>query len=123
MRAAYAKAILVGSKGRKNNGCSSGMGSIALDQLLKSRERSGPLFSRLGPDGRQFEGIPHHVPRGGQRRQMALGDGLHQNIPQRRAFAWPGNDWNLQRVRGELIQQHIFTAAANDMESLNLLSE
>ena len=53
---------------------------------------------------------------------MTERDGLNGNIAERGAFRRAGEHGNFQRVRGELIQRCVLTAAADDVQFLKFFA-
>ena len=71
--------------------------------------------------GAHLERAPHHLPAFRKRAEQAQADRLHQHIADRGRFDGAGDDRAIARIGGELAQQRVLAAAADDVDRVQLL--
>src|SRR6185312_2599992 len=81
-----------------------------------------PRFSLTWRKGLHLEGATHHLTPIGEGAENAHAERLRQYVAQRRRLDRPGQHQPITSVGGELIQQCILTAAADDVDDLDSLS-
>ncbi len=78
----------------------------------------GPVTGRIVPAGRLRAG--HQCPDRRTVERSAVGPRLHEDVAERGRLDWSGDDRAVTRIRGQLAQQRVARAAADDVYDVDV---